>query len=30
MDINARVFAAFQAENKEQLEAIRSIVGKRG
>ena len=28
MDINAKVFAAFQAENKEQLEAIRSIMGK--
>jgi two-component system chemotaxis sensor kinase CheA len=26
MDINARVFAAFQSENKEQLEAIRSIM----
>ena len=26
MDINAKVFAAFQAENKEQLEAIRSIL----
>src|SRR4051812_20513866 len=28
MDINAKVFAAFQSENKEQLEAIRSIMGK--
>ena len=28
MDINAKVFAAFQAENKEQLEAIRAIMGK--
>src|SRR6266853_185254 len=28
MDINARVFAAFQAENREQLEAIRSIMSK--
>jgi len=28
MDINAKVFAAFQAENKEQLEAIRSIMSK--
>jgi len=28
MDINAKVFAAFQAENKEQLEAIRLIVRK--
>src|SRR4051812_31398371 len=28
MDINARVFAAFRSENKEQLEAIRSIVSK--
>ena len=28
MDINAKVLAAFQAEHKEQLEGIRSIVGK--
>ena len=28
MDINAKVFAAFQSENKEQLEAIRSIMSK--
>ena len=28
MDINAKVFAAFQSENKEQLEAIRAIMGK--
>src|SRR5277367_3054367 len=27
MDINAKVLAAFQAEHKEQIEAIRSIVG---
>jgi len=27
MDIDAKVLAAFQAENKEQLAAIRSIVG---
>lgn len=27
MDINAKVFAAFQAENREQLEAIRAIMG---
>src|SRR5437764_4732624 len=28
MDINAKVFAAFQSENKEQIEALRTIVGK--
>ncbi|MEO6786250.1 MAG: Hpt domain-containing protein, partial [Chthoniobacteraceae bacterium] len=27
MDINAKVFAAFQAENKEQLEVLRLIAG---
>ena len=30
MDINAKVFAAFQAENREQLDAIRSILAKAG
>jgi two-component system chemotaxis sensor kinase CheA len=30
MDINAKVLAAFQAEHKEQIEAIRSIVAKGG